>query len=133
MLTTTRGVVLYSILIYKVFIVYLLYLSIKYNNIHMKTFYTLLISVLFILSSCMTTSTTVGDYKEDSGKQYTYAKGKQFWIGFGLFPIGRTDVQTPTDGSCEVISKFTFGDFLISGITGGIVSSRTIIVKDKEN
>ena len=83
----------------------------------MKTFYTLLISVLFILSSCMTTSTTVGDYKEDSGKQYTYAKGKQFWIGFGLFPIGRTDVQTPTDGSCEVISKFTFGDFLISGIT----------------
>lgn len=133
MLTTTRGVVLYSILIYKVFIVYLLYLSIKYNNIHMKTFYTLLISVLFILSSCMTTSTTVGDYKEDSGKQYTYAKGKQFWIGFGLFPIGRTDVQTPTDGSCEVMSKFTFGDFLISGITGGIVSSRTIIVKDKEN
>ncbi len=133
MLTTTRGVVLYSILIYKVFIVYLLYLSIKYNNIHMKTFYTLLISVLFILSSCMTTSTTVGDYKEDSGKQYTYAKGKQFWIGFGLFPIGRTDVQTPTDGSCEVMSKFTFGDFLISGITGGIVSSRTIIVKDKKN
>ena len=124
---------MYGILIYKVFIVYLLYLSIKYNNIHMKTFYTLLISVLFILSSCMTTSTTVGDFKEDSGKQYTYAKGKQFWIGFGLLPIGRTDVQTPTDGSCEVISKFTFGDFLISGITGGIVSSRTIIVKDKKN
>jgi hypothetical protein len=99
----------------------------------MKIFYTLLISVTFILSSCMTTSTTVGDYKEDVGKQYTYAKGKQFWIGFGLLPIGRTDVQTPTDGSCEVISKFTVGDFLISGITGGIISSRTIIVKDKQN
>jgi len=98
----------------------------------MKNIFTLLVSLTFVLSSCMTTSTTVGAYKEDPGKQYTYAKGKQFWLGFGLLPIGRTDVQTPTDGNCEVISRFTFGDFLISGITGGILSSRTIIVKDKK-
>ena len=98
----------------------------------MKNILTLIISSTFLLTSCMTTATTVGSHKEDSGKQYTYAKGKQFWLGFGLIPIGRTDVQTPTDGTCEVISKFTFGDFLISGLTAGIVSSRTIIIKDKK-
>ena len=80
----------------------------------------------------MTTSTTVGSYQEDEGRQYTYAKGKQLWLGFGLLPIGSVDVSTPVDGNCEVISKFTFGDFLITGLTGGLVSSRTIIVKDKK-
>ena len=84
------------------------------------------------LSSCMTTSTTTGTYLEDTGKSFTYAKGRQLWLGYGLIPLGKTDVNTPSDGNCEVISKFTFGDFLISGVTFGIVSSRTIIVKDKQ-
>jgi hypothetical protein len=98
----------------------------------MKKFITLILCSSFLLTSCMTTSTTVGSYQEDDGKKYTYAKGKQLWLGFGLIPIGRVDVSTPVDGNCEVISKFTFGDFLISGLTGGIISSRTIIVKDKK-
>lgn len=36
------------------------------------------------------------------------------------------------DGSCEINSKFTFGDGLITACTEGILSSRTIIVKDKK-
>ena len=98
----------------------------------MKNIYSLLLCCSFLFTSCMTTSTTVGAYSEEAGRQYTYAKGKQIWLGFGLIPLGIVDVSTPVDGNCEVISKFTFGDFLISGLTGGIVSSRTIIVKDKK-
>ena len=61
-----------------------------------------------LLSSCMMTKTSVGAYKESTGKEYTYDKGKQMWLFWGLVPIGRTDVSTPTNGECEVITKFKF-------------------------
>ena len=98
----------------------------------MKSILIALSVVMFTLSSCMTTSTTTGTYLEGTGKPYTYAKGRQFWLSFGLIPLSKTDVPTPSDGNCEVISKFTLGDFLINGVTLGLVSSRTIIVKDKK-
>ena len=78
------------------------------------------------------TKTSVGEYPAQQGKDYTYAKGKQLWLFWGLVPIGRTNVNTPGDGNCEVITKFNFGDFLISGLTGGIVISYSIKVKAKE-
>lgn len=89
---------------------------------------------LFIVSfstSCMMTKTSVGTYKEEQGKEYTYDKGKQVWLFWGLIPVGRTNVSTPTDGSCEVVTKFRFTDVLISGLTGGIVTSYSIKVNDK--
>jgi hypothetical protein len=98
----------------------------------MKNTFILLAAVMFTMSSCMTTATTTGTYLEEPGNPYTYAKGRQLWLGYGLIPLGKTDVNAPSDGNCQVISKFTFGDFLISGVTFGIVSSRTIIVKDKQ-
>jgi len=85
-----------------------------------------------LLSSCMMTKTSVGAYKESIGKEYTYDKGKQMWLFWGLVPIGRTDVSTPTSGECEVITKFKFGDVLISGLTAGIVTSYSISVKAKK-
>lgn len=85
-----------------------------------------------LLSSCMMTKTSVGAYKESTGKEYTYDKGKQMWLFWGLVPIGRTDVSTPTNGECEVITKFKFTDVLISGLTGGIVTSYSIKVKAKK-
>ncbi|PCJ80151.1 MAG: hypothetical protein COA49_09200 [Bacteroidetes bacterium] len=85
-----------------------------------------------VMSSCMTTKTSIGSFNEDEGKEYVYDSGKQMWLFWGLLPIGRTDVSTPVDGSCEVITKFRFTDVLISGLTGGIVTSYTIKVKDKK-
>jgi hypothetical protein len=84
------------------------------------------------LSSCLTTKTSVGGYKEQQGEEYTYAKGKQLWLFWGIMPLGRTNVNTPGDGSCEIITKFNFGDALISGLTGGIVTSYSIKVKAKK-
>jgi len=84
------------------------------------------------VSSCMMTKTSVGAFKESAGKEYTYDKGKQMWLFWGVLPIGRTDVSTPVNGSCEVITKFRFTDLLISGLTGGIVTSYSIKVKAKK-
>jgi len=96
--------------------------------------YMLLITVAIssMLTSCMTTKTSVGTFNEMQGDEYTYAKGKQFWLFWGLVPLGRTNVNTPADGDCEVITQFNFGDVLISTLTGGIVKSYSIKIKAKQ-
>jgi hypothetical protein len=89
------------------------------------------VAISTMLTSCLTTKTSVGAFKETKGSEYTYAKGKQFWLFWGVLPVGRTNVNTPGDGNCEVITRFTLGDVLISGLTGGLVTSYTIKVKAK--
>jgi len=79
----------------------------------------------------MTTKTSVGAFKESWGNEYTYDQGKQFWVFWGLMPIGRTDVSTPADGNCQVITRYRLGDVLISTLTGGIITSYSIKVKAK--
>ena len=83
------------------------------------------------LTSCMTTKTDVGTYREKQGNEYTYAKGKQIWLFWGIMPMGRAKVNTPGDGDCQIVTRFNVGDFLISGLTGGLVTTQTIKVKAK--
>lgn len=90
------------------------------------------VAISSMLTSCMTTKTSVGAFKETQGNEYTYAKGKQFWLFWGILPLGRTNVNTPGDGNCEVITRFNVGDALISCLTGGIVTSYSIKVKAKK-
>jgi hypothetical protein len=85
-----------------------------------------------LMSSCMTTKTSVGSFNEEEGKEYVYDRGKQMWLFWGLLPIGRTDLSTPSDGTCEIVTKFKFTDVLISSLTGGLVTSYSIKVKDKK-
>lgn len=80
----------------------------------------------------MTTKTNVGSYRETKGNEYTYAKGKQMWLFWGIMPIGRTNVNTPKDGNCEVVTRFNVTDAIISGLTGGILTSYTIKVNAKK-
>lgn len=89
---------------------------------------------VLLFSSCLTTKTNVGGFKESEGKTYTYAKGKQIWIFWSLLPVGHTSVATPASGSCQVITRFNITDLLISGLTAGIVTTETIkVVAKKEN
>jgi Bor protein len=85
-----------------------------------------------ILSSCMMTKTSVGAFKETKGNEYTYSKGKQWWLFWGIVPVGRTSLSTPTDGACQVITRYNFVDFLISGLTAGILTTETIKVVAKK-
>ena len=89
-------------------------------------------TIILFTSACMTTKTSVGEFRELQGSEYTYAKGKQMWLFWGVMPLGRTNVNTPGDGNCEVVTRFNIGDALITGLTGGIVSSYTIKVKAKK-
>ncbi len=80
----------------------------------------------------MTTKTNVGTYKEDSGDVYRFGKARQLYIFWGLVPIGRAHAETPSSGSCQVVTKMRFGDFLISGLTAGILTSYSIKVYAKK-
>lgn len=112
----------------------------KQNKINLKMRKLRLLSTCILLAviltstltSCLTTKTSVGTFRETQGFEYTYAKGKQFWLFWGLVPIGRTSVNTPGDGNCQVVTRFNFGDFLISGLTGGILTSYSIKIKAKK-
>lgn len=92
----------------------------------------LLIAVISSFSSCMTTQTPVGQYLSTQGETYTYDKGKQFWLFWGVIPLGRTHVNTPADGNCMVITKKKFGDVIISTITAGIIMTHSIKVEAKK-
>lgn len=95
-----------------------------------KVFIALAVSTL--MTSCMMTKTPVGTYLETPGKEVTFDKGKQFWLFWGLMPIGRTHVNTPSNGNCQVTTKIRLTDFIISGLTGGIVTSTSIKVEVKQ-
>jgi hypothetical protein len=97
-----------------------------------KMLMSLVLGMIVLLSSCMTTKTSVGMYKETEGSEYTYAKGKQFWLFWGAIPLGRTNVNTPKDGNCEIVTRHNFGDVLISGLTGGLITSYSIKVNAKK-
>jgi hypothetical protein len=101
----------------------------------MKTITKMVATALLLsltLNSCLMTKTPVGAYPQTQGKETTYAKGKQIWLFWGTLPLGRTSVNTPTDGNCLVVTKYNFGDVLISSLTGGIVMTYTIKVKVKK-
>ena len=94
-------------------------------------YFCIILVVLLCCTSCMTTRTSVGSFTETSGKTYQYSKGKQCYLFWGLVPIGRTSVATPSDGACQVRTTFNFWDFLVSGITGGIFSMQSVRVYAK--
>ena len=98
-----------------------------------KSLATLLVVALMgglLFSSCYITKTPVGAYRAQSGIPTRYSKGKQVWL-FGIFPLGRTNISTPpTDFMIE--GKQTFGDYLVSFFTLGIVETRTLKCYVKE-
>jgi len=93
----------------------------------LKTFF-LFIGMITVLSSCYTTQVTVGDMPQKARTE-KYSKSKQFYLFWGVIPLGRNDPRVPTNDEGFIVeSKFKFGDFLISGLTGGIIGARTSTV-----
>ncbi|MEI6574770.1 MAG: hypothetical protein WCO63_01175 [Bacteroidota bacterium] len=92
-----------------------------------------LIAAMFICTSCFTTKTDVGGYREATGTPYKYSKGKQLFLFWGLVPVGRTKVVTPANGNCQVITRLNVIDVFVSGLTAGLVNTWTIKVKVKKD
>lgn len=97
----------------------------------MKKLLIILFTSSLLFTSCRTTKTDVGQFRETQEETYVYAKGKQIWLFWGLLPLGRTKVNTPASGNCQVITRVNFWDMVISGVTVGLVSSETIKIKAK--
>lgn len=91
----------------------------------------MLLCILILMPSCMTTRTSVQNYKELQGQQYLYARGHQCYLFWGLLPLGRTAVATPAEQPCQVRTRFGFGDALVSFLTAGIFSMQQVRVYAK--
>lgn len=93
---------------------------------------TLLLSCVLILmlsGSCMTHRHTVGD--GPVGKRGTtkiYSKAKQAYLFWGLVPLGRPQPSTPRDGNYQIKTSSNAGDAILSVVTLGICSFRTVRV-----
>ncbi len=95
----------------------------------MKKLLLFFVSVV-LFTSCYTTWTTVGNYKqlENQGlKTYKYDQAKQFYLFGGLLPLGHANANVPNE-PCEIKTKFKFVDLLISTVTCEILTSRTVQV-----
>lgn len=97
-------------------------------------FLVLFAAMAILCTSCYQTRTAVGDYqmiRKEAGKSatYTYAKGKQVWLFWGLIPLGRARVAVPPHGNCEIRTQVNFFDGILTTLTGGLFSMATIKVK----
>ena len=81
------------------------------------------------LSSCTKTQTYIGDYQKltynGSENHYEYYKGKQCYLLMGLIPLRNNQPETPPETNCEIRTKLTFVDCLVSGMTFGIFGMQT--------
>tara|TARA_R110000868_G_scaffold394364_1_gene665666 strand:+ start:156 stop:446 length:291 start_codon:yes stop_codon:yes gene_type:complete len=79
------------------------------------------------MSSCYVSTYVVGN----GGTSATEERIKnQYWLG-GLVTGKQADTKNMANGKTDytIQSKFTFADMLLNGITWGIYSPRTVIVK----
>jgi hypothetical protein len=91
------------------------------------------LSVLFLvlvsLNSCYVNRTTVGTGpigKGDSAVRYSHKK--QMYLFWGLVAINQSQPKLPVDCGYQLKSSFNFVDALVSTVTGGIFSMRTVKV-----
>ena len=86
----------------------------------------IMVLMMSVMSSCYVTQSTVGDVSK-SAKTEKYSKSKQFYLFWGIVPLGKNEPSAPSDDYI-IESKFKFGDVLLSGLTAGIVGARTSVV-----
>lgn len=87
----------------------------------------LLLCMAVMFSSCYVNTFSVGKGAQ-TGMKY---KKKNHYLLAGLIPLGNADPKTMVAGAADydVKIKFTFVDYFIAGLTGGIYTPTTTIVK----
>ncbi|GAB4206428.1 MAG: hypothetical protein Fur0023_16310 [Bacteroidia bacterium] len=92
-----------------------------------KPLFTILISAsLLTMQSCYVYTTNIG--KGPQGN--TVIKKKNHYLIEGLVPLNTVDVQKEANTTdMEITVKFTFIDLLIAGLTGGIYTPTTVIIR----
>ncbi len=93
-----------------------------------------LLGIICVFSSCYTTHVTVGAGPVEKSHTKVYSKSKQFYFLEGVFKLGDSQPSVPEHGNVLIETKFSKGDFLITFLTAGIISSKTtrvIVNKDE--
>lgn len=84
----------------------------------------------FALPSCMKTQTYVGDYQKltynGSENYYEFYRGRRTYLFGGMIPLSKGEPNIPPSGNCEIITKQTFVDGLLSGLCDNLFSFQTI-------
>lgn len=94
-----------------------------------RLFLLAIIASMFLFESCLVHRHTVGDGPVgDAPRTEVYARAKQLYLFWGLVPLGHTQCATPKDGDYQIKTSHNIADAIITGITGGIVSIRTVKV-----
>jgi len=104
-------------------------LGIKEKSRKGPYFTILLLIAFFSLSSCLTTKTTVGNYKAATGQTYTASKGKSVFLFWGLVPASRAKLYGPE--SCQVVTRLNTFDVLITSLTAGLIIPTTTRINAK--
>lgn len=88
----------------------------------------IVLSIILLLgTSCMTHRHTVGDGPVGrKGKTKVHSRAKQGYIFWGLVPLGRPQPATPSHGNYQIKSGSNVGDAILTTLTLGIVSFRTV-------
>ncbi len=89
------------------------------------------ILVATLLQSCFVNRHTVGDGPVGRNTNVkTYSRAKQVYLFWGGLSLGQANPALPPEGvGYQIKSVFNGWDGLISGITGGLVSTRTVKIK----
>lgn len=95
-----------------------------------------LIAICILLSvcldSCYITRTTIGNGpvgKEDP--IVVYSKARQCYLFLGLAALNKVDPPKPADANYQIVSYLNVFDVIVTGITFGVFSTRTIKVLTK--
>ena len=87
--------------------------------------------IAVILSSCGMQKFYIG---ETSGQTFNQDKRKCMHLFWGIVPIGRKQ-SFPSYADAkgyEITTRFSLVDYVISGLTGGIVTSKTVKFEPKK-
>ncbi len=100
----------------------------------MKQLLAITLSILLLTTSCMTHRHTVGDGPVGTkGKTQIYSRAKQGYLFWGLMPLGRPAPAAPSHGNYQIKTGLNIGDAILSTITFGILTFRTVrIITFKE-
>jgi len=88
----------------------------------------LLFLILLSLNSCFVNRTTIGNGPIGKGESVRYSHKKQMYLFWGLMALNQSQPQLPAECGYQLKSSFNFVDALVSGLTGGIFSMRTVKV-----
>ncbi|MDB5282075.1 MAG: hypothetical protein JWO06_1150 [Bacteroidota bacterium] len=86
----------------------------------------LILTMALSLNSCFVNRTTVGNGPVGKTETVRYSHDKQFYLFWGGWALNKANPHAPAECGYQVKSSFNLIDMLVTTLTGGIFSMRTV-------